>query len=218
MILVEPTSIKVVASAKLVPARKVSTVLCNGSIHKSPFCWSGIPQLNSLVANAITSPDGDETGYFIYEKAGTLCYQTIPYIERKYSIEFHMLALRNLDSFGYPLEILHPQDAHTIRSQVVVGANSKPIQAVAAFALDIPDENIVNDFNFAADLSEAGMLFTVLAMIEEQSAMKMPLIDIHDSNCWLAKTKERGDADDTLVGLGLMDLELYFEVVHGTEF
>ncbi len=39
-IFVDPSNIKLEATAKMVPARNVSTVSCNGSTHDSPFSFT----------------------------------------------------------------------------------------------------------------------------------------------------------------------------------
>jgi len=150
---------------------------------------SGTVLLNSRVIAPLTEAQSNITGTLMIP--GDL-FSTKFGIRKlgfeKIAIRAYDARIANLDSIGYPAQILDPSAAYVLDNNITVGAGGKPlsVEVRLMFAVDGGGANIYNELEFSMDMESVQGLVQIMALMQVESVMNFPIEDIANLNCWIA--------------------------------
>lgn len=148
---------------------------------------NGIPLLNEQVIGPITRSQSNITGTFSLKDDQFLTKVPLC-IAMCADYELHALnaSIENLDSVGLPFDILKPMksDPYLLENNAIIGTTVKPLRA--SFDLLIISEDWKKKLGISLELSQLSLFASIIAKVNEQSIIQLPLSEISNINCWIA--------------------------------
>ena len=150
----------------------------------------GHPKLNDVVRTLTLKQSGSE-GYLNFGG-------DIVRIDIEDTFEFcaYDVNLGNLDTIGYPLELMKPRpdSPYHIDNVATVSVGPEALRGSLNFFLAIKGDPVIqmkNDLVLAFEMGTSEVLTAILAKVNEKSFVHFPLQDILNPQCWLATIPPR---------------------------
>lgn len=152
---------------------------------------NGQPSINGHILSLT-----DNTGMFVnsevqnscedLDSSGLLCFKTLN------------SSVANLDSIGYPFELLKPLDSNVLVIDGRIGTGSKPLKIASTFSMlyqlttgsqewtqKNSNANGWEDFHMELNVHNLVFQAAILANVDEQKFMEFPLLKSMNVDCWL---------------------------------
>lgn len=105
-------------------------------------------------------------------------------------ISFTDVRFENLDSVGYPIQFLHPENGikDSINNELTIGVDGKVFRAWSKIYVTVHENgfNVLNEIDVSVKLNSTSLFSSILARIDERALKQLPLRKINDPNCWIA--------------------------------
>ena len=96
----------------------------------------------------------------------------------------------NLDSIGYPLQLLQPKPnhPHILTNDVAMGTGIHPVRIATTLVLSIDEDDVTqqNELLVIINIKNAEVISSIRAKVNERSFMEFPLKDVENIDCWLS--------------------------------
>ena len=157
----------------------------------SPDVTTNTPKLNKFI-RSITQAQSSEPGSilfkdFEYKQSSKF---NIPSLKGNADIGISNIRIHNLDTVGYPLNIIHPDSTnpHILENDITLGVGDNPLQFLVHIlvALNTDDIHMKNEFDLSIDMNTLTLLLDFLAKIDINALFRIPLRHVLNYNCWLA--------------------------------
>ena len=100
--------------------------------------------------------------------------------------------IENLDSVGFPLELLAPNSTNgqLLDNSIALASSQTPLRASTTIVVDLegtsPVLNMRNEIELSLSVADVSVLAGIVARLDERAFMTFPLGQISSLTCWLA--------------------------------
>ena len=102
----------------------------------------------------------------------------------------------NIDSFGYPFQIMRPRHGRTdlVDNIVTVGTGDRPLRLEAKLTINVTEDegNHINEIDLRVELDTLTLFPSVIAKIDRKMLMEHPIRLMNDFNCWFSTIPSPG--------------------------
>ena len=130
------------------------------------------------------------------------------------NIKISEMVLQNVDSVGYPLEILkpNPNEPYTLENKITVGTQSRPMLAQFIFegSLTGSSTNITERLNVTLQISEAQLSVSTRSKIDANAFFNLPFLGLFNIDCLLATIPPPSFFGEDLSKTLSVDLDLIY--------
>jgi len=148
---------------------------------------NGLPYLNEYFIGPVTRLLSNTTGYL---NIPTKMIFSFPLGENEIMVHIIGIEIENLNSTIFPLKIIQPRsnDPYILDTDITIGAGSKPLNFSAQVAVEMKgtDFSIPNTIKLSVQLKQMRLLASILAKVDEQAFMDLPMNDAANPSCWAA--------------------------------
>jgi len=148
---------------------------------------NGLPYLNEYFIGPVTRLLSNTTGYLHIPTEINL---SLPLSQNEIMVHIISIEIENMNSTIFPLKIIQPRsnDPHILDTDITIGAGSKPLKFTALVAVEMKGTDFImhNKVKLSLELKQMRLLASILAKVDEQVFMELPMTDAANPFCWAA--------------------------------
>jgi len=160
----------------------------------------GLPLINENFIRPRTLKQSNETGVLNFTtvyKLPTPCL--LGFLGFKnVTLDLREIRLENIDSIGYPFNILESSGSYELSNYASIGANNKPVTTNAKILLTYERMNAINSKEFEVSfrtLEEINLLNTFHVQIDSEALFMLTAQQLLDPSYWLSTHVERDEGN-----------------------
>eukprot|EP00594_Rhizosolenia_setigera_P012284 CAMPEP_0178957676 /NCGR_PEP_ID=MMETSP0789-20121207/11076_1 /TAXON_ID=3005 /ORGANISM="Rhizosolenia setigera, Strain CCMP 1694" /LENGTH=1377 /DNA_ID=CAMNT_0020640011 /DNA_START=824 /DNA_END=4958 /DNA_ORIENTATION=- len=183
----------------------------------------GVPSINQYIQSHIATSNDPTTNTSIWNQTTDIKFQAVLQEGENAPMDIHIsnIYIHNIDSLNYPIYFLQPREnePHVVDNAITSGANSQKLEGhVQVFLFDDSDEE-EEELKVTFAFQNTTLLPSIYALVQKQTFVNFPLLEINNPYCWLATMKalepyvdeETGEVESSSCGDGYEGATLQIE-------